>query len=179
MSGRRVAVLGLWHQGVVAAACFADLGNNVTATDLSLTVVKGLQAGKLPVFEPGLEALVAKGVASGELRFVEGLATAVKDAQIVCFMVDTPVDESDLSDLSGIFDAAHTIAPELAKDAIVYVTSQVPIGTCAKLREVLSAGAGHDIALAYSPENLRLGQAIDRFLHPALPVIGSEDVRTF
>jgi len=179
MTAMRVAVLGLWHQGVVAAACFADLGYEVVATDASPAVVTGLQGGKLPVFEPGLEDLVGKGLASGKLHFVQGFAAAARDADIVCVMIDTPVDENDVSDLSSIFDAAHDIAPVLKNKTVVYVTSQIPIGTCAKIQEILDAGAGRKIAIGYSPENLRLGIALQRFLHPPLPVIGTDDVSTF
>ena len=179
MSATNIAVIGLWHQGVVGAACLADLGFSVIAGDPNQAVVDGMKNGRLPVFEPGLDALVAKGLASGQLRLADDLSAAVSAADFVCLMFDTPVDDEDKSDLTGIFSVVQAIAAKLTKTAIVCVTAQVPIGTCAQLSKILDAGAGRKVGIAYSPENLRLGQAIERFKDPALPVIGADDPVVF
>jgi len=179
MRPQRLAVLGLWHQGLVAAACLADLGYTVSASDPSRDVVAGLKAGRPPVSEPGLEALVRQGVEAGRLQFHDDMAAAVEGAAFVFVAFDTPVDDQDRSDLSGIYDAVRGIAGRLAPDAVVYVTAQVPVGTCARLHDLLRAHGAGQVSIAYSPENLRLGQAIERFRHPALPVIGTDDDRTF
>lgn len=141
--------------------------------------VARLSAGKAPLFEPGLDELLGKGLGSGRLRFTPDVAGAVRGRRDVLLMFDTPVNDRDESDLTEIFATAGEIAPGLEPDAVVLVTAQVPVGTCDELARVLreknpAARAG----LAYSPENLRLGQAIDRFLHPALPVIGADDPAT-
>jgi UDPglucose 6-dehydrogenase len=179
MTAAKIAVIGLWHQGMVGAACLADLGYRVTAADPVAEVVEAVRAGQLPVFEPGLDALVAKGVAMGNLQFTRDLQGAVKGAEFVFVMFDTPVDENDKSDLTSVFNAVRSIAGHLVADAIVYVTAQVPVGTCAELLEILRGSGANHVAIAYSPENLRLGQAIERYRHPALPVIGTDDDRCF
>jgi UDPglucose 6-dehydrogenase len=172
-----IAVLGLWHQGIVGAACLADFGYNVTGNDPSVDLAK-LRQGKAPIFEPGLDDLIGKGLASGKLQFAGDYAAAVKGAEFVFLMLDTPVDEDDRSDLSGIFAAVRTIAPVLEKNAVLYVTAQVPIGTCAEIQKILRE-AGRDVPVAYTPENLRLGTAISRFRAPDLPVIGTDSDEAF
>ena len=175
----KVAVIGLWHQGIVGAACLADLGHNVTAWDPNKATVERLKTGHAPVFEPGLDDLIGKGIAAGNLHFVDELSSAVSAAEIVCLMQDTPVDDQDRSDLSGIFQTTRDIAPHLAENAIAYVTAQVPIGTCAQLSAILNEGSGYRVPIAYTPENLRLGVAVERFRHPDLPVIGTQDASAF
>ena len=171
-----LAVLGLWHQGVVAAACLADFGHDVVAADGDAKRVADLNAGKAPLFEPGLDALLKKGLAGGGLRFVSDVAGAVRGRQAVLLTFDTPVDENDQSDLGGVFAAVDAITPNLDNDTVILVTAQVPVGTCDELaRRIRERRPGLKFGIAYSPENLRLGQAIDRFMHPALPVIGSDD----
>lgn len=178
-SSSSVAVLGLWHQGVVGAACLADLGYEVLGADRDAKRVEALNAGKAPLFEPGLDDLLRKGLDGGRLKFTSDVAAAVKGRPLVMVMFDTPVDENDQSDLSGIFSTAEDIAPHLAQDVVLYVTAQVPVGTCDRIAEAIrKKNPSLRFGIAYSPENLRLGQAIDRFVHPALPVIGSNDAAT-
>ena len=103
-----------------------------------------------------------------------------RDAPCVLIMFDTPVNERDESDLSEVLETAAEIAPELENGVVLYVTAQVPVGTCDQIAQrVRESNPSLNFGIAYSPENLRLGQAIDRFLHPALPVIGSDDRATF
>ena len=139
-----------------------------------------LRNGKAPLFEPGLDELLGKGLQSGRLSFVADYAEAVRGAPFVFVMFDTPVDENDQSDLSGIFRTFEAIAPALQPQAVILVTAQVPVGTCDKLMDVLRKAAPNVSAtIAYMPENLRLGQAIERFLAPPLPVIGCDDPVAF
>jgi UDPglucose 6-dehydrogenase len=175
-----LCVIGLWHQGVVAAACLADRGHDVLAADRDGERVRRLAAGRAPLFEPGLDELVDKGLREGRLRFTNDLGGAVRGRRDVLLAFDTPVDERDESDLGEIFAVAREVAPVLAPDTILLVTAQVPVGTCDEIaRAIRAANPGARFDIAYSPENLRLGQAIDRFLHPALPVIGAADERVF
>jgi len=176
----RIAILGLWHQGVVGAACLADMGHEVIGADRDGKRIARLKRGEAPLFEPGLDALLAKGIASGRLAFVSDYAEAVRDANCVLVMFDTPVDENDESDLSEIFRAFEAMAPALEPGTVILMTAQVPVGTCDALMQVIYMSAPDAAAtIAYMPENLRLGQAIERFMAPALPVIGCDDRPTF
>jgi UDPglucose 6-dehydrogenase len=175
----KIAILGAWHQGLVAAACLAEAGYDVKAWDSSAPAMEGLLRGQLPIFEPGLDELVAAGVKAGKLTFKAELAAAVEDADYLFLMFDTPVDENDNSDLTGIFAAVREAATRLARDITVYVTAQLPFGTSAKLLKILRDGGATGATIAYSPENLQLGAAIARFKSPPLPVIGTDDDATF
>lgn len=176
----KIAVLGLWHQGIVGAACLAEMGHTVAGADPNIERIARLAGGRAPLFEPGLDELLGKGIATGRLSFTTSYADAVRRAPFVFIMFDTPVNERDESDLSGIFACVEAIAPVLERGATLLVTAQVPVGTCDELAAIVAEKApGRDIAIAYMPENLRLGQAIERFNAPALPVIGTDDAAAF
>lgn len=176
MSAGPVAVLGLWHQGVVAAACLADWGLDVRGTDSDAARLDGLTAGKAPLYEPGLDELLRAGLASGRLRFHRDAARTVAGCPVVLVMHDTRVDEQDNSDLTDVIQSVRAMAPGLANDVVVHVTAQVPVGTCDEiLRTIRHLRPGITCRVAYSPENLRLGQAIERYRKPPLPVLGSDD----
>ena len=176
----KIAVLGLWHQGVVGAACLVDMGHEVAAADSNADRIVLLKQGRPPLFEPGLDALLDKGLASGRLAFTTDHAEAVREAPYVFVMFDTPVNDRDESDLTEIFSTFEVIAPALRPDAVVLVTAQIPVGTCEALAETLRNKApNYSATIAYMPENLRLGQAIERFMAPVLPVIGCDHAKTF
>jgi UDPglucose 6-dehydrogenase len=179
MSAPVIAVLGAWHQGLVASGCLAETGYAVRAWDASSETMAGLRQGKLPIFEPGLDDLIAAGVESGKLTFADNLTDAVRGADYVFLMFDTPVDENDNSDLSGIFAAVTEAAPRMASDVTIYVTAQLPFGTSAKLLKIVRDGGARNASIAYTPENLQLGAAIARFKSPPLPVIGTDDDAAF
>ena len=172
----RLAVLGCWHQGTVGAACLADFGFDVTGVAASPKDTEQLNKGKAPLYEPELDDLLLKGVSSGRLRFIDSVAEAVANRPFVLVMHDTPVDENDQSDLNPIFSAVREAAPAMQDGVIVYVTAQAPVGTCDKIAALIrEARPSLKFGIACSPENLRLGMAVQRFIHPALPVIGSDD----
>jgi UDPglucose 6-dehydrogenase len=174
-----VCVIGLWHQGIVGAACLADLGCSVAAADHDAGKVGLLNGGRAPLYEPGLDELIAAGLESGRLSFSADLAESVRGRPYVLLMFDTPVNDRDESDLSEVLSTAGEIAPHLADDVVLYVTAQVPVGTCDRIAAIVrEANPSLRFGIAYSPENLRLGQAIERFRHPALPVIGADDPAT-
>ena len=176
----KIAVIGLWHQGVVGAACCAAMGHHVIGADIADDRIAQLKEGEAPLFEPGLNDLLRDQIRAGRLTFTTDIAGAVRDTSYVFIMFDTPVNDQDESDLSCIFEAFETIAPALAEDAVILVTAQVPVGTCDRLAEVVRRTSPDTSAtIAYMPENLRLGQAIERFRLPPLPVIGCDDKRTF
>jgi UDPglucose 6-dehydrogenase len=173
-----VCIVGIWHQGAVAAACLADAGFTVIGVEADRATAALLSGGRAPLFEPGLDELLAEGIASGRLTFTSDVA-AVGIAATVMVMFDTPVDDNDDVDLSLLMSMVRAMAPHLRPDCRVLVTAQVPVGTCDRILETIreinpAAPAG----IAYSPENLRLGQAIELYRHPQLPVLGSDDPAT-
>lgn len=173
---RTVGIVGLWHQGIVASACLAKSGMCVRAMDPDGARITMLQSGRSPIFEPGLDELIAEGLQNGLLSFSTRLEDAVSGMADIMLTLDTPVDENDQSDLSGLWLLIEEMVPLLARNAVLYVTAQVPVGTCAKI--VVKAKKMRpdlNFGIAYSPENLRLGQAIERFMKPALPVIGADE----
>jgi len=171
----KVAVAGLWHLGCVAAACLAAVGHRVVGVDADPQRVESLRAGRAPLREPGLDALLADGAAAGRLRFTDDLSEAFRDADVAYLAYDTPVDDRDRADVSVVLGAAEVAGQALPPGALLLVQSQVPVGTCRALRAGLRAARGGDVGVAYVPENLRLGEAIERYLHPDVLVIGADD----
>ena len=171
----RACVFGLWHLGSVAAACLAEAGLEVRGVDPDPRVVVDLRAGRPPIFEPGLEALIGRQLAAARLSFTASPREGLPGAEAVLIAYDTPVDADDRSDLTPILAAVDEIARWADPGTLVVVSSQVPVGTCegleARLRE--HAGAG-GFEVAYCPENLSLGRAIDTFLSPERLVIGAD-----
>src|SRR5215510_1771479 len=106
----KIATIGLWHQGVVGATCLVDLGHEVVGADFDASRIASLKNGKPPLFEPGLEALLTKGLASGRLHFSEDYAQAVRGADYIFVMFDTPVNDCDESDLTEIFRSVEIFA---------------------------------------------------------------------
>jgi UDPglucose 6-dehydrogenase len=174
-----ICVIGLWHLGCVVAASWAELGHRVVGTDPSAPVVEALRGGKPPIFEPGLEDLVRKNLQAGTLSFAGDVGTAARGARFAFIAFDTPVDDDDRSDLAPLERALDALAPVLERGAIVVVSSQVPVGTCRRWRERLRQGSPHgEVDLVYSPENLRLGEAIACYLHPDRIVVGADAAAT-
>jgi len=167
----RVCVVGLWHLGCVYATCLAQLGHHVVATDENIKTVRELARGRPPIFEPGLADAIAGALSHGNLSFVENIEEAVKDADFVVVAYDTPVDTQDKADLSIVLRAAEHLR-DVAHHATIVISSQVPVGTSEQIASMLSDG-GSAPKVAYVPENLRLGQAIERFMKPDMIVIGA------
>lgn len=179
-TSQRVAVIGLWHQGVVGAACLADWGHQVVAADHDFERIRALARGQAPLFEPGLDELIQSGVKSGRLSFTTNLEAAVSGCPVVLLMHDTPVNDNDDCDLSGIFRAVADMAAGLSSGVVILVTAQLPVSTTTELAKLLDQiRPGLRAHFAYAPENLRLGQALERFRKPPLPVVGSDDEQAF
>jgi UDPglucose 6-dehydrogenase len=169
----KVCVFGLWHLGTVTAACLASGGHDVTGLDNAAGVVDGLARGTPPLFEPGLEDLVKSGLAAGRLRFASDAATAVRDADVVWVTIDTPVDDDDRADVESVVQGTAALFPHLRDGALMLVSSQLAVGTTRRLEEMFAGTAhGRRVGFAYSPENLRLGKAIEVFTHPDRVVAG-------
>ena len=161
-----ITVLGLWHLGSVTAACMAR-HHQVVGLDLDPAVVEGLRTGRAPLREPGLDELISAGVAAGRLTFdVEPRTAAAAEVLWVCY--DTPVDADDRSDLAWVHTRLARVLPHLRAGTVVLLSSQLPVGTCAQLAKQHPA-----LHFACSPENLRLGKAIEAFEKPARILVGA------
>jgi UDPglucose 6-dehydrogenase len=167
-----VCVFGLWHLGSVTAACVAEHFPTI-GIDPDAAVVAGLREGRPPILEPGLPELVREGLASGRLQFTSDLAR-VAGADVVWITFDTPVNQDDEADVELVVGRAEELFPHLATGAVVLVSSQVPVGTTARLERAFAAVAnGRRVEFAYSPENLRLGKALEVFRKPDRIVVGA------
>ncbi|MBI4503672.1 MAG: UDP-glucose/GDP-mannose dehydrogenase family protein [Gemmatimonadetes bacterium] len=171
MSGT-IAIVGLWHLGCSIAASWLRLDQRITAVEFDGRVVTGLREGRAPLFEPGVDETLAEGLKRGTLS-VRDRPDGVRDCAFVFVAYDTPVREDDSSDLTPIRTALDQIGPYLATDAIVIVSAQLPVGEARRLRARLRQAAP-SAELVYSPENLRLGEAMACYLKPGHIVIGAE-----
>lgn len=176
MASARLAVVGLWHLGSVAAAALSRLGHAVRATDFDIEVVRNLARALPPVREAGLAELIAEQVREGRLAFVPACREAFAGAEFIFVTFDTPVDGNDQSDLRPIVAAIDAIAEHAPDGVEIVVMSQVPVGTCGQLVEQLHARAPRlTFQLVYHPENLRLGEALKTFLQPDFLLVGAEE----
>lgn len=174
----KVCVLGLWHLGPVTAAALASIGHHVTALDFDTEVVEKLRAGVPPVSEPGLEALLAEGVESDHLRFISRLDDLPSDLELLWVAFDTPVDDDDNANVNLVIGQARAVLPALPANTTVLVSSQLPVGSTQALENVAAEIVPQKhLGFACSPENLRLGKALDAFLHPDRVVVGVKSAR--
>jgi UDPglucose 6-dehydrogenase len=167
-----IAVIGAGYVGLTTAACFSDLGHNVTCADIDATRIEQLAQGQVPIVEAGLDRLVRDGLDNGRLRFVVGGANAVADAEFVYLCVPTPQASDGSADLSYIEAAAREIGPVVQSEAVVVNKSTVPVGSTRVVERVLGRD---DVVVVSNPEFLREGSAVHDFLHPDRIVIGCED----
>ena len=169
----KIAVVGLWHLGTVTAAALAAEGHDVVAID-EAPIVEGILAGRLPVDEPGLADLISAERAAGRLAFGVD-ASAASGAELVWLCYDTPVDDDDRPDVASVLDRAMTFLEAFTGDAVVAVSSQLPVGSVAELERRTKA---RGFRFASIPENLRLGSAIAYFRAPDRFVVGVRDAQT-
>lgn len=169
-----VCVIGIWHLGIVNAVGFAELGYDVTGLELDAEKAALLQGGTPPLFEPGLEDLMSKHLASGKLRFAHE-PSAAAGAKWVVIAYDSPVNDKDEVDITPVVKAAKLVAPHLGADTPLVITSQIPLGTSEKIQaSVRKLNRSWQSGVVYTPENLRLGNAISRFLTPDMVVLGAD-----
>lgn len=174
----KIGVVGLWHLGCVTAACLAEAGYEVVAYDPNVELISQLQQRKTPIFEPGLDALLATGREAQHLIFTTD-KTALAKAEIVWVAFDTPVDDHDVADVSFVMNAVIDIFAYLNDHATVLISSQLPVGTTRKLQNICQQQFPlKKIRFAYSPENLRLGKALAVFSQPDRIVVGIDDETT-
>ena len=165
----KIVVHGLWHLGSVTAACCAK-HFQVTGLDFDAANIAKLNSGKAPLLEPGLDELIAAGIASKKLSFTTDAKAACANADILWLCYDTPVNDNDESDVEFVFVNLRKALAHLPNGALVLISSQLPVGTCAKLEKEFP-----QFHFACSPENLRLGKAIDSFEKADRVIVGIRD----
>ena len=172
----RIAMIGTGYVGLVSGACFADFGHRVACVDKDSAKIDGLNAGLMPIWEPGLEALVKANSERGRLSFTTDLPAAVEGAEAVFIAVGTPARRGDgHADLSFVFDAVRELAQVIRPGTVVVTKSTVPVGTGDRIAQILREEGVTDVSVASNPEFLREGAAIADFKHPDRIVVGAED----
>lgn len=172
----RIAMIGGGYVGLVSGACFAEFGTEVAVVETDPGRLAALRAGRMPIYEPGLDRLVAENVAAGRLRFGDDLADALAGAEAVFIAVGTPTRRGDgHADLSYVYAAAEQVARALTGYAVIVTKSTVPVGTGRRIAEIVRAARPDlDFDVASNPEFLREGNAIGDFMRPDRVVIGAE-----
>ncbi len=169
-------MIGLWHLGTVTAACLSE-HFEVTAWDPDESTMANLLDGRPPLFEPGLADLIDLGRRAGRLRIEHELETAVRGADVVWIAFDTPIGERDRPDAAFVERRVQSVFPYLAREAVVLITSQLPVGSTRRLAHAYRAAYPSGcVEFAYSPENLRLGNALESFRRPKRLVVGMDEV---
>jgi UDPglucose 6-dehydrogenase len=173
----RIAVVGAGYVGLVVGACLAENGNQVLCVDKDAAKVRGLQRGKIPIYEPGLVELVHRNKAERRLSFATALPKAVRQADIIFIAVGTPQGEDGSADLQHVLDVGREIARAMNGYKVIVNKSTVPVGTAAKVREIIRRETTHPFSVVSNPEFLKQGAAIDDYMRPDRVVIGAEDPR--
>ena len=173
----KITVIGTGYVGLVAGACLAEGGNDVACVDKDAAKVRLLQRGRVPIYEPGLEELVRRNRRERRLRFTTALPRAVRDSEVVFIAVGTPQVEDGSADLGHVFDVARAVGKAMNGYKVVVDKSTVPVGTSARVREVIGGETSHPFSVVSNPEFLKQGAAIDDFMKPDRVVIGVEDHR--
>jgi UDPglucose 6-dehydrogenase len=174
----RIAMIGTGYVGLVSGACFADFGHQVCCVDKDGGKIDGLNDGKMPIWEPGLDGLVKANVERGRLTFTKDLSTGVGDAEAVFIAVGTPARRGDgHADLTFVFEAVRELARVMKPGTVVVTKSTVPVGTGDQIEKILAEEGVTDISVASNPEFLREGAAIADFKHPDRIVVGAQDER--
>jgi UDPglucose 6-dehydrogenase len=178
----KITVIGTGYVGLVSGTCLADVGNDVLCLDLDATKIRTLNEGGIPIYEPGLEAMVKKNVAAGRLRFTTDIETAVAHGVLQFIAVGTPPDEDGSADLQYVVAAARNVGRHMTGYKVVVDKSTVPVGTADKVRvaiaeELAARGAKIDFSVVSNPEFLKEGAAVDDFMKPDRIVVGADDSR--
>ena len=175
----RVTMIGSGYVGLVSGACFADFGHDVVCVDLNTAKIEALQRGEIPIFEPGLDALVATNASAGRLTFTNDLPSAVAQADIIFVAVGTPSRRGDgHADLSYVYAAARDIARAVQGFTVIVTKSTVPVGTGDEVERIIrETNPEADVVVVSNPEFLREGAAIEDFKRPDRIVVGIEDER--
>ena len=180
----KIAVIGTGYVGLVSGTCFAEVGNTVTCVDVNTEKIESLKKGIIPIYEPGLEAMVLNNIANKNLFFTTDIAQAIKQVEIVFIAVGTPMGEDGSADLQYVLSVARSIGEAMEQHLIIVNKSTVPVGTADKIKDVISLALqrrGLDITfdIVSNPEFLKEGKAIQDFMKPDRVVIGAESSFAF
>jgi len=173
----KIAVIGTGYVGLVTGTCLAETGNDVICVDINEAKVKQMQAGEVPIYEPGLDLLFHRNIEQERLTFTTNLADAVKDAQIIFMALPTPPGGDGAADLSYILGAAKDISKLITEYKVIVNKSTVPVGTADKVKAVFAANTSVEVDVVSNPEFLREGVAVDDFMKPDRVVLGTRSER--
>ncbi len=177
-----VTIIGTGYVGLVTGACLADAGNSVFCLDVDEKKINLLNENKIPIFEPGLEAVVKRNREAGRLRFSTDVAASVAHGELQLIAVGTPPGEDGSADLQHVLDAARAIGRHMQGYKVVVTKSTVPVGTADKVKQAIiqelkKRGTGSDFTVVANPEFLKEGAAVEDFMRPDRIIIGSDDTR--
>jgi len=173
----QLAVIGTGYVGLMAGAGFADFGNDVACVDVDQGKIDCLLRGEVPIYEPGLDVLIAKNVKAGRLSFSTDIPTAIRNAEIVIIAVGTPPAADGSADLSAVYAVAETIGKNMNGFKVVATKSTVPVGTADRVEEIIRRHTSEPFGVASNPEFLKEGDAINDFMKPDRVVLGSNSPR--
>jgi len=171
----RLAVLGSGYVGLVAGAGFADFGNDVVCVDIDADKIARLSRGEIPIYEPGLDRLVARNLREGRLSFGTDVAAAVRGAEVVLIAVGTPSAADGSADLQYVLAAAEQVGRALTGWAVIVTKSTVPVGTADAIRQAIAKVTDYQFAVASNPEFLKEGDAVNDFMKPDRVIVGTDD----
>jgi len=173
----KIAVVGTGYVGLVTGTCLAETGNQVICVDINEEKVKMMKAGKIPIYEPGLDILFNRNIGENRLQFTSNLGEAIADAKIIFLALPTPPGEDGSADLSYVLGAAKDIAKLITEYKVIVTKSTVPVGTADKVTKVLKDNTDVEFAVVSNPEFLREGVAVEDFMKPDRVVVGTRDER--
>jgi UDPglucose 6-dehydrogenase len=173
---KNIGVFGLWHLGCVLCASWSKLGNNVIGFDYNSSTIKHLNKGITPIYEPSLAETINAGLRNKTINFSNNI-NSLSSCDFIFLSYDTPILENDLSDTGILEKSVEDVRNVMKNESVLVVSSQSPVGLCARLRLKLKE-KNSSVDLAYSPENLRLGNAIQCYLNPERIILGTSESRT-
>jgi UDPglucose 6-dehydrogenase len=168
----RITVVGTGYVGLVVGACLAETGNDVTCADVDAAKIEALKRNVLPIYEPGLDALVERNQQQRRLSFTDDVAAAIEPAEVVFIAVGTPPDEDGSADLRHVLAVADQIGRQMQRELVVVTKSTVPVGTAARVAEAIGRHARFPYHMCSNPEFLKEGAAVDDFMKPDRVVLG-------